>query len=252
MAIVLESQSAIAHTTTSDDVTITAPSGIQEGDLLVGFYVCWPGSVSALPIASTGFTSYEEYNGSGGDRSTAFLTKIATVADESEANYTITGSNDAGTEDTAEFMCRFSGVHADILDVEYSTVSHFIADLNTISPTPQDITTVTPNAWVIVFAHHAFGNNVTDVTVPSGYTKIEDAHKDDPWTGNSNGRAFCVAYLEKTTAGLENPGSFTFTSGSSTDDNNVFTFALKPASAALPSFHGANRGIMRGVARGVG
>ena len=89
MALVVESVSTGSHAYNQNSGTITAPTGIEAGDLLI--------LIGALTVASTGFStggSYShDFSGLVSDPSCNVLYKIAEASDESASTYTVTGSN---------------------------------------------------------------------------------------------------------------------------------------------------------------
>jgi hypothetical protein len=225
MAISLVSVSTVAETTANDDVTVTAPSGIQDGDLLLAFYSNWSSdNVTAEPVALTGFTTWcSKYASGGGDTTDAILYRIASGEG---GNYSITGSSTGTSDDCTGSMAVLRGVDTGTpIDEAYVEANHFIKQQNTITPTPKSIDTNTANAWVIVFAHHVFANDCTDVTQPSGYTEaIVNV--------NGNGKTIQVSYIDAGTAGTETPGQMTFVGSQATDDTAIFTIAVRPSTAA--------------------
>jgi len=105
MALAVESTST--STSTSKTVTITKPTGVAEGDLLL--IIAPTGGLSST-VTSSGFTqAYEfDYEGPGAisDTTLFVLYKVATAADVSATNYTVTWSDFTGS---IAAMFRISG-----------------------------------------------------------------------------------------------------------------------------------------------
>lgn len=97
MAIVVESTSSVSGSD-STSITVTAPAGITTGDTLI-IAVCAGGDVAlgeVISFSSTGFSEGSLYQTDPGGSTSAsavgLLYKIATLADESVTEYTITTS----------------------------------------------------------------------------------------------------------------------------------------------------------------
>lgn len=120
------------------------------------------------------------------------------------------------------------------------------------SATP-DAPSLTPSGgsdeymWI---AAMGMDNGTTEITgYPTNYSLGQIKHDwADEGFSSAPGAGMASRLL---TAASENPGTFAIDAA---DQWLANTFALAPPSAftALPGFHGANRGIMRGAARGVG
>lgn len=81
---------SLASTTTSTTSSLTAPSTIRSGDLLVFYDAPTNVSGAATPAAPSGFTLLRSAGSTGWDNTLAISAKIATSAD---AGATITGAN---------------------------------------------------------------------------------------------------------------------------------------------------------------
>lgn len=104
MALVVESYSS-GTATSSNNVTVTKPTGVTAGDLLVII-----GNSSGSTFACSGFTLGGTwlYDGPGGisDCEVKLLYRIADSSDVSASNYTVTGSS---SENGIVAMFRISG-----------------------------------------------------------------------------------------------------------------------------------------------
>lgn len=100
---------ASASQSGSSSVSVTAPTGIQVGDLLVIVAVTGGGTSSEFSISSTGFSeSFKSYHDPGGGTSAckvSFLYKIAVSADTSAGSYSVSYNGSGG----AAAMFRITG-----------------------------------------------------------------------------------------------------------------------------------------------
>lgn len=206
---------------------------------LNGHYVlCIAGGTDNVSLSTpeTNVVKLVELNAQIADRVGAAFGKIA---DGEPANWTIdlSGGNDKFMRGVAVTL---AGVDA---TTPIDTTSLANAQSNADTHATPAITTTKDGAWVF---SSIFGTQTTTGTgtrtQPSGYTK----HIDE---GSSS--YLLVSHIVKTLFGTETPGTWGNMGVTSADSIGI-TVALRPAGVGLPSFHGANRGIMRGVARGIG
>jgi hypothetical protein len=89
------------------------------------------------------------------------------------------------------------------------------------NPDPPAVTTVTDNAMVFVL----FGkrNDYTSITPPTGYASAGSSSSTSGYDASAG-----TAYKMKTTSGSEDPGPWSLGGGSSYDDGQVWTGALRP------------------------
>ena len=107
---------------------------------------------------------------------------------------------------------------------------------NTATPNPPAVTTVTNGAFVIAIAGDNKEAATAAITPPTNYTIAIDIAS----TAGDDG-SLGVAHREITTAGLEDPGTFSATGWAAADDGYVWTFALRPASAVSDAQEWMNR-----------
>ena len=136
MAITVASSSQAAFDS-SPPLVITAPTGIQTGDLLV---MVIGGTSNTNAYSCSGWTS-RAYDGTGGE-SIAIYTKTAVVADESAANYSWAVSD---SEITWGVMLRVTGW--DEATETYALAS--AQDSDTAAFTTMDLTPVVANSLII-------------------------------------------------------------------------------------------------------
>ena len=141
-------------------------------------------------------------------------------------------------------MSVYSGVDTTTMQDGSAT---FATEQQTATFDPSAADTASADAWVLsAMAGIGLGLGIPDApTTPGAYTKFG--------TVVASNQYLASAYRLRATAGTEDPG--VWDAFNSAVGCAGITLTLKPAGAAaggLPSFHGANRGIMRGIARGVG
>ena len=217
MALVVESYSS--GSSTSGSLTLTAPSGIQEGDLLV--LIGNTGS-STTSITSTGFTEsfYEEYDGPGGidDCGVRVLYKIAVLADESAANYTITGQSGLAT---IAAMLRISGWNTG--DPIYSrTASGGYSSTNfTISKSSISQTRLAQQIGIMIFASYEaadsdYYGDMSNITLTSTdanptFTEVCNIKSVSNNVSGLSSQSFGVAYCTTTSDATVTGWSFDLT-----------------------------------------
>jgi hypothetical protein len=93
-----------------------------------------------------------------------------------------------------------------------------------VNPDPPAVATLTDNA--VVYCVFGKRNDYTSITPPSGYTNSGSGSS----TAGVDASAG-TAYKTKTPAGYEDPGAWTLGGGATSDDGQVWTGALRPASS---------------------
>lgn len=209
-----------AETGVSTSLTITKPSGTADGDVVI--IVFNNGQDDGTTPTCTGFTNI------------GFVESAVTADNMTSIFYRVSSSDGASyscdypsstSNQTSGIAGTFRGVdNTTPIDVTYVQANHYLKVQNTLSPTPQPITTVTNGAFVIVTNHHK-GTVTTGITQPTSYTEVAEVI--------ANNRYAEMAYREIVTAGTETPGSFTIAESVSdgTQDSAMFTIALRPASS---------------------
>jgi len=186
---VVESTDGNKSQTTS--VTVTAPTGITTGDLLVGSFTAFRSVGAVGADTPTGWTAVE----TGGSSKTKVNTffKVAVLADESEVNYTFTATD---AEEMEASILRISGA------VSGSEIT--VSDLNTrtgdTSLTVSHTTTATPptaESLIIICAGNGNFNIAAPVTT-SKYTSTPtvtwtEQYDDGYQNGLSDGSSHAVA-----------------------------------------------------------
>lgn len=222
------------------------PTNVVDDDFLIIFSFRHddPGSFDAL----AGWTEQTELGAAtfqGIDRTNVIYTRVAS---SEPSDYTVTHS-DTDAEEWSTVMLAFRGVNTTTsLDVVPVKATHFLLDEDQTSTTSdrqnKAIITVTNGAWVVIVNNEA-SNHITSGAAPTNY----DLRINEVGTSRVN-RQIQIATREITTAGTETPGVWVNSVNNTTADANLATLALRPSTTI--GFHAANRGILRGLARGVG
>ena len=207
------------------DITVTKPTGVVDDDFMFSFCANDNSNddvTDPMIDGPAGWTYQDVLSDNvlaGRGRAGSVETRVAATEG---ASY-LFGHNNAVSQELHCAIAGFSGVDTTTpLDV-VPIGGHLDTTLDTTTPQSPAITTVTNNAWVVscVFTTGTVG---TAYDPPTGYTEILDADQDH--TG------MACAYKEVVAFGLETPGTWTHTSGASTDDSYAVSFALRPAAAA--------------------
>jgi len=188
-----------------------------------------------LTNSETGWTKIIETQGiSGGDRSLAAWWKIHTGAEP--GTYTVSHPTSLLTKGA---IVTYTGVDATTPMDAAATAGPDQLDSDT--HTPASITTVTDQAFCFTSVWKDGG-----ATAPGDEPTGSTARVENSGTNK---------YFGIADQGPLSIGAFQFNDWSgmgANADSISITIALRPATAGLPSFHGARRGIARGVARGIG
>ena len=224
-----------AQTAFASTIELPPPAGIQDGDLLVSVGGC--ADNVATQIDETGWVEQANpLSGTGADSSILVSTKVAS-SESGDYTFKTTGATSEGLRG---FIVAYRGVDQSTpMDAAATEAAN---QANSDTHDPAAITTVTANAFVVSILAAVQGTDA-NATQPSGYTLRGESGNNELYVG--------CADIDAGATGEEDPG--TWSGLNSTADHGSVTIALRPATAGgLPGFHGANRGIMRGVARGVG
>lgn len=218
MAITFISKSSVNSVEGGDQVTVTAPPGIQNNDVLVGTANAEGQPLFVIWATPSGFTLIDSNNDTTGrDRSHGIWYKIA---NNESGNYTFELEGSTTGHNRSAGIVVYRGVDiSNILDVSYNEVNHYSNFENEPLPTPDSITTVTDGALVIVTSA-IVPTIITSGGAPSGYNlridekAVSNLHLADKIVSN---------------AGLESPGAWTHSGGNVSDESSTFTIALRPA-----------------------
>ena len=211
------------HYTWTDGSSFTI-TGIESGD-----FVLIIGAADNSPVAidaPSGFTLGDRYTDDIPDTMWAY--DFATGTSLSVTS--LTGDTGAGDQfaGVGYLYIVLRGVDSTSPINDSNKVNQ---DSNSTSINPAAVTTTVDNAWVIPIGVLDDQNTASSVSPPSGYTTIANYDVPDNGAGNF-GATIMTAYLEKTSAGSEDPGSFTF---SASDQARSFTVALAPTLTPTPT-----------------
>lgn len=214
MPISLVGTSALPIGATLSSHSITLPTGIASGDLIL-ILTGTQDSSSAGPITTpSGFT--RRWHGGHSGSFIPYLTAVYKVAAGTESGASVTITWPSGSYDVCAVAAVFRGV---------DTSTPFDATEPSFSgggsnPNPGAITTVTNGAWVLAVANGNRPGGISTPTPPSGFTSV--IHQA---TGGAD-RGFALARKEKATAGSDDPAAFGW---SPIDNSTAITLALRPA-----------------------
>lgn len=202
MSIVVESVSAVATNSASSSLTITKPTGLSVGDLLVA-------SISIYTAdGAPGTTSWDTLSGwslatsldAGGDVGLSIQYKIADAGDVAASNFTFTAS--ATADLLVGQLLRCSG-HAPLDQlVSASTYSNNTADSATFAATHSAFTPAVDGALVIIQVSGIFSTGSTNRTT-SAYTTTNVSYTEGYDVGandGSGGSHTAMAYGIQSTA----------------------------------------------------
>lgn len=188
---------SVAQADGANSVSLSMPSGVQQNDLVIISQVTdaapvvpsgWT-AITFTPVPSTNFRSFYKFMGAVPDTSVTVRTT----------------SSGAGSSIAAVAIALRNANTSPLDGTATSTLNN--------SEDPAAITTSKANSYVIIagFAHGGFGS----ITNPSGYTQANAI--------SNPGEGTTVLYKKVTTAGLENPPTFTI----GADNYGTVTFAIK-------------------------
>jgi len=220
-------------TVASGTLTISQPSGLEDGDYLL-FEAARDDDVSEATY-DTGFIEIaRKLEASGDDRSGYIAQKYISDAASEAATYSFSWASDSGEPAVGSLVIVRGADPAAFLDVAYVEGTHYLTQNSSSGPDGASITTNTNGAVVVVFA---FGTNfdgttdpdVSSATRPTGYTAlggVSGGGWDRSGTGSREAQ-WLSSYKTVATAGAEDPAAYTGFANSS-NDYGIFTFAIKP------------------------
>lgn len=219
MAVTYQSSATSAPSGDSTSLTITAPSGIAEGDLLVASINAQGGSAT-----STGWTEIDQ----AGRLTTLY--KVAVSADESATDYTFSFSNGSRSGG----IVRISGQHTS--PISTSSINEWGAGTSATTGT----ITPAPNSLLLFVV-----SNDDDKTI-SGYTITTS---DPSWTeafdvqGASSNSSIALAYATRPEATATGTGTAT-ASASTSGEASLIAVAIPPNVTVSPSVLTATASIV--------
>jgi hypothetical protein len=220
------------NTSTSTSVTITKPSNLAVGDLMLANIVQNEdsNSQSLSNATATGWTlvAGEQFGSSGNNTwwGTIFY-KVATAADVAATNFTFTGDTDA--DDIQGGIAAFSGVAVTggVSGGPFDVVPGSINNISTDDLSAPSITTATAGAAVIMIGMIGDNRSIDSwtATSPSSLTEIFDV----PFNSTLD-MGIGMAWALKATAGATGNGAGEL-SANENDPNGAMFLALRPCTA---------------------
>lgn len=191
-APVVESSNSYAWASTTT-VTITKPTGLAEGDLMVAYIAAVTsvgGSVDA-PSTPTGWTLFSSGNTTG-NRLYGYW-KEADASDVAASNFSWTV--DATDSLSAGYLMRITG---QVSGAEIADTSYAVATSPTANPTVAATTETKSNeallimAWSFLYTHNSTSETVSNITV-NGFTNPTWTEQHSEFSGSGVNEGFVVA-----------------------------------------------------------
>lgn len=197
-------------------ITVNLPTGVAENDVAYGIVMSSQLSdVTCSESSGTWAKLADLYaNGSTNDTNFAVFRKVQGASPDASITMTARVTNGG-----------ILGICFALRGVDTTTPEDAVVATDTAtgatSPNPPEVTSVTNGAWILALA----GASDPDVVSngPTGYTFIESVEQ--------TVRNAMAAYLEKATAGAEDPGAFTDVTSDADDSWCAATIAVRPASS---------------------
>jgi hypothetical protein len=152
------------------NTTVTAPTGIANGDILLGFILTATAGTPPTPSLPSGFSqigSTTDVSGAGG-----FVVRAVwciKVASGESGDYTFTHSSTS----SQGWIGRFSGCDTTTPQDATSTYNSASGSAGNTTTTWTGLTTVT-NGALLVAMEHDFGDSANNLSAPSGMTERRD------------------------------------------------------------------------------
>ena len=212
-------ESSATNTSTLGYNTVTKPSGVSNGDVLIGCLFKEDNQTVAVP---TGFTSAITRSTSEGDDGWCGICyKHITDASSEPSNYSWTWS---GGEPSGAIIYRVSGVDTD--DLTHATASG--GDTSTEQDIDMVAITTTVDECLIIFVGGIWGFGLPSMTLGT-YTAPTNWTKDFEWGNLSkNGIEGCTGHRELASAGTSPAATWSYT-GSGADFDLHCLVALSPS-----------------------
>ncbi len=221
MSITIVGTPQVGSAANGADVTLTFSTTPSQNDVVIVFGGHSYGFGGAATAPGTGYTQIGLYSAANTLFFGAWYKRMGASPDS-----TVVCKGSGLSSDSVAYGCYvLRGVDTTTaMDAAGTTAGPSLST----NPDAASITTVTDNAWVIPVA----GSKVNDaaITAPSGYSNHYTINQTD-----SSSMTVAGATLKKTTAGAENPASWT---NWATGNWYAITIAVRPAAAA-PSTTGA-------------
>lgn len=218
MAISLIGTPQEGNANNGNNVTLTFDTSPQEGDVVI----LLSGSANGEFNTVSGYTSVATAETGSAHGTLEIFYKVMGSSPDSGVTITGSGSNFVDTTGITFVLRGVDTAHP------FDTTETY-ANGSGVVPDPASITTITNNAWV--FATCVISGVHTTWGTISGYSNQYDVDGNDTFD-----HTIGIATKEVTTAGAEDPGTW---SGLSASDWDTITLAIRPAndfpSASIPT-----------------
>lgn len=217
---------AMTATGSGTTLTITKPTGIAVGDLMIANIA--KGGDNTTAVTSTGWTLIDgrSLGGSGTQRYGAVLYKIAVAADVSAANYAFTLG--ASTDSSVGAIIAFSGIDS---TNPFDVTSGVLSLSNSAAATGSTKTTVTLDAAIVMLSQSA-GLDPSwsgwSTTSPGALAELFDV-QNSAGTKSSVGGAWAI----KNATGATGAGTVNL---SGSQRNGGILLAIRPAAVACTTY----------------
>ena len=232
----------------ADTSTIDVTHTVESGTTISMLMVVWRDNEGATPVTissiedwDTGQSFVEIHTNSTGDGNDPNLSVWAVVAPTAQAN-TITVAFSGSSNNTYQgaVMASYAGTLSSTVAAATNLID---TDQNTGSSSTTDLTSGGTAGNALVGCCVSINHGAHPASNAESFTEIVE--KD---TGGTNAFQDATIYY----AHLLDAAPSALTVAWNVSDENTGALIELVADIALPGYHGANRGIMRGVARGVG
>ncbi|MCX6880262.1 MAG: MBG domain-containing protein [Verrucomicrobia bacterium] len=239
-------QAAIGYVATSPSASVTAsasltmdkPAGVAAGHVMIAEIAQYYNGTAADATAD-GWTLIKGGTITSVQRYGTLLYRVADASDDSVSNYTFT-LNPASADLAIGAIMAFSGVDPvtplDVVGAGFTTVT------SGTTVTGAGITTLSPDAAVIMFAMHATTaltlptwSNWTTATSPGALTEIADYQASATTPGN-RGVSIGAAWATKASAGATGNGTATVSASARTAGYLIALLPYDPSGANILTF----------------
>lgn len=200
--------------TANTTLTLTYPTGVTAGELLLGA-ICHKDTTGSRtwPAGWTEFKTVLQAAGSGGSISWAWKAAAGTET----GNFTVT---DTVSTRWAWFVFRLSGADTSAAP----DASTGVAATNSINPNPDSLTPAGGAKDYLWIASFAISHSRIVSAYPTNYSHIQATAGSDSGTATNVGGGIAARQLNATT---EDPGAFT-TTGTAVEESSAVTLAVSP------------------------
>lgn len=226
----LNNSSASTYNISLSALTGGIASSPSAGDIII-VVSGWASTTNGDPgVTTAGYTEIADLY-SNDDHDVNMSVSYLVISGTPPTSVTVSASGVSGNNSAAT-VGVFRGVdNTTPLDVTTTTATGF----NGTDFNPAAITPITSGAWVVATGMSA-GLNSGTYTAASGYTEIADIGTGSSGTRNSSSGIFYKAW----TSGVEDPGTFTNSTGGTGASWASATIALRPSIGNIKYWNGSS------------